>query len=56
MLYNCYVKILKLRKEVGIEMKKKETRNHLEIAIIHQPVLVTVSSNILCSQMCVQIL
>ena len=45
-----YIKSSNLRKEVGIAIKSKETKNQLEpvrnsyVAIMHQPV--TVSSNI----------
>ena len=55
---NIYLKILNLRKELGIAIKSKETNCQLEpvrnsyAAIMHQPV--TISSNT-CSQMHAQI-
>ena len=55
--YKMYIiKKFKTKKEVGITIKRKETRSKLEMAITHQIVLITVSWNIkaICSQMHVQ--
>ena len=46
-VYNHYLKISNLRKEVGIAVKSKEASNQLEpvrnsyVAIMHQPVTVS---------------